>query len=60
MKAKGQKYWLDNHFIDKLAGSDQLRTQIDKGMSEKEIRSSWQPKLQEFKKIRSKYLIYSD
>jgi uncharacterized protein YbbC (DUF1343 family) len=60
MKAKGLKYWLDNHFIDKLAGSDQLRTQIDNGMSEKEIRSSWQPKLQEFQKIRSKYLIYNE
>ncbi|HRO74042.1 MAG TPA: DUF1343 domain-containing protein, partial [Saprospiraceae bacterium] len=28
MKQVNQKYWLDNHFIDKLAGSNQLRLQI--------------------------------
>ena len=47
-----------NSFFDKLAGSDKLRTQIISGLSEKEIRSSWEPELKEFKKTRDKYLLY--
>jgi uncharacterized protein YbbC (DUF1343 family) len=34
--------------------------QIRAGKSEEEIRASWQPKLDEFKKIRKKYLLYPD
>jgi uncharacterized protein YbbC (DUF1343 family) len=34
--------------------------QIKAGKSEAEIRKSWQPKLQAFKKIRKKYLLYKD
>ena len=47
-------------FFDKLAGTDQLRKQIIAGKTEDEIRSSWQPKIVEFKKIRIKYLLYPD
>lgn len=60
MKQVNQKYWLDNHFIDKLAGSNQLRLQIEQGKSAQEIRASWQAGLTQFHKIRSKYLIYRD
>lgn len=60
MKAKNQKYWLDNLFIDKLAGSDQLRLKIEQGLSENEIKYSWQSDLQAYRKIRSKYVIYND
>jgi len=49
-----------NPFFDKLAGSEQLQDQIISGMSEKEIRNSWQPGLQHFKEIRKKYLLYPD
>jgi uncharacterized protein YbbC (DUF1343 family) len=58
MKSVNQKYWLDNNFVDKLAGSDQLRKQIDAGLSEVEIKKSWQPGLKKFMEIRQKYLIY--
>jgi hypothetical protein len=34
--------------------------QIIEKKSEAEIRASWQPKLEEFKKIRMKYLLYED
>jgi uncharacterized protein YbbC (DUF1343 family) len=34
--------------------------QIKKGLSEKEIRKSWEPRLKSFKKIRKKYLLYPD
>ena len=47
-----------NSFFDKLAGTDKLRTQIISGLNEKEIKSSWEPGLKEFKKTRDKYLLY--
>ena len=49
-----------NPFFEKLAGTKQLRQQIIRGKSECEIRKSWQVKLDEFKLIRKKYLIYPD
>ena len=52
------KFFLKNNFFDKLAGTTELRKQIEAGMSAEEIRASWQPALDEFKKIREKYLIY--
>lgn len=47
-----------NNFFVKLAGTDKLQKQIEEGISEKEIRRSWQKDLRNFKKIREKYLIY--
>ncbi|HPK05955.1 MAG TPA: DUF1343 domain-containing protein, partial [Bacteroidales bacterium] len=47
-----------SYSFDRLVGTDQLRLQIIKGLTEREIRNSWEPKLSEFKKIREKYLIY--
>jgi len=47
-------------FFDKLAGNSTLRRQIINGKSEEEIRASWQPALENFKTIRSKYLLYSE
>ena len=54
---KGQ-FFLSSNFFEKLAGNGDLRKQIESGMSEEEIRATWQPALDEFKKIRAKYLIY--
>ena len=51
-------FFLKNRFIDKLSGSDQLRKQIESGVSEKAIRKSWEKDLDSFKKIRKKYLLY--
>ncbi len=47
-----------NNFLVKLTGTKDLEQQIKNGLSEKEIRKSWEPKLNEYKKIRKKYLIY--
>lgn len=52
------KFFNKNGFFDKLAGNSQLRKQISDGLDEKEIRKSWQPNLERFKKIRENYLIY--
>ena len=47
-----------NSFFDKLAGTDKLRLQIIEAKTVKEIKESWQENLNEFKKIRNKYLLY--
>lgn len=54
------KFFLANGWINKLAGTDQLAIQIKNGKSEQEIRKSWEPGLQAFRKIRKKYLIYPE
>lgn len=55
-----QDFFLKNLFFDKLAGTDELRKQIIARKSETEIRNSWKKGLEEFSKIRSKYIIYED
>ena len=47
-----------NNFLVKLTGTKDLEQQIKDGISEEEIRKSWESKLNEYKKIRKKYLIY--
>lgn len=47
-----------NAYFTKLAGTEELRKQIDSGLSEAEIRRSWEPSLGRFKVTRSKYLLY--
>lgn len=42
------------------AGNDLLQKQIKEGKSEDEIRKSWKADIDKFKKIRKKYLLYSD
>ncbi len=49
-----------NKGIDRLAGTDELAKQIKAGLSEAEIRKSWEPKLSQFKEIRKRYLLYED
>jgi uncharacterized protein YbbC (DUF1343 family) len=47
-------------YFNKLAGNSELMQQIIDGKTEEEIRASWKPKSDEFKKIRKKYLLYPD
>lgn len=51
---------MDESFFNKLVGNATLMQQLKNGVSEKDIRKSWEPKLSEFKKIRKKYLLYAD
>lgn len=53
-------FFINADFFDKLAGTDQLRKQIISGVSEEEIRQSWQKDLDKFKSIRKKYLLYPE
>lgn len=47
-----------NNFFNLLAGNNELQKQIKAGLSEEEIRFSWQSDLNNFKELRSRYLIY--
>ncbi len=49
-----------NSYFNKLAGNSTLQEQIKLEVSEDKIRESWQPKLEQFKNIRKKYLLYDD
>lgn len=44
--------------IERLVGVELFRKQIIAGVSEQEIRKSWEPRLTEYKKLREKYLLY--
>jgi uncharacterized protein YbbC (DUF1343 family) len=48
----------DKNYIDKLAGTAKLKQQIRDGLSEADIRSSWQKDLEAYQQIRKKYLLY--
>lgn len=49
-----------NDYFNTLAGTSNLKTQILEGWTEEEIRNSWQQDLDQFKQIRTKYLLYND
>lgn len=51
------KFFLTDGFT-KHAGTPVLQKQIESGLTEAEIKASWQPELEKFKKIRAKYLMY--
>ena len=46
--------------FDLLAGTKKLRQQISSGLSEEEIRASWQAGLKAFQAKRARYLLYTD
>lgn len=54
----GERFFIP--FFDQLAGTDKLRKMIIANKSEDEIRESWKSEINEFKKIRAKYLLYPD
>lgn len=48
------------HPFDLRSGNASLREQIIAGVPEAEIRKSWEPGLEAYKKMRAKYLLYED
>src|SRR5262249_6794142 len=50
--------WRDDNFVDKLFGSDRLRTLVDAGAGIDDVIGSWQQELGEFRQRRQRYLIY--
>jgi uncharacterized protein YbbC (DUF1343 family) len=57
-KTTADKSKFFNSFFTKLAGTKKLQEQIEKGLSETEIRASWKAGLEKFKETRNQYLIY--
>lgn len=53
------KFFLDPGF-KKHAGTSMLQQQIESGMTEAQIRETWQKGLSEFKRIRQNYLLYPE
>ena len=46
-------------FFDKLVGNKMVREQIKQGMSEAQIKATWKKDLEQYKKMRAKYLLYN-
>lgn len=55
-----EPFYRGDGYFEKLAGTMSLRQALDIGATESEIRSSWQEGIDDFVKIRSKYLLYPD
>lgn len=49
------RYW-----IDKLAGTDEVRKQIDAGKNAAEIKAGWQAEIEAFQEQRRPYLLYEE
>jgi uncharacterized protein YbbC (DUF1343 family) len=45
-------------YFNTLTGTDQVRKQIESGMTEAQIKQSWQEELQAYRVMRNKYLLY--
>lgn len=56
---KGE-FFLKNHFYGRLAGTVDLKTQIEGNFSIPTIQSSWSGELEKYLSIRKKYLLYKD
>ncbi|MDJ1468513.1 DUF1343 domain-containing protein [Cytophagaceae bacterium NT2B1] len=54
------KFFLTTKHFDLLAGSEELKKQILAGMTEEQIRATWQSDLQKYATMRKKYLLYPD
>lgn len=53
-------FWKSKRWIDLLTGDKEFYTQVNNGISEAEIKNTWQEKIIKYKKIRKKYLLYTD
>ena len=59
-KLKGTDSDFFGKYFYRIAGNKKLENQIKDGISEKEIRSSWEIKHSQYKEKRKKYLLYKD
>ncbi|MFR9792047.1 exo-beta-N-acetylmuramidase NamZ domain-containing protein [Streptomyces sp. MB22_4] len=50
--------WRPDDWIDKLTGSDRVRTMIDAGADTDEVVGAWQQELAAFRRLREEYLLY--
>lgn len=50
--------WRADHWIDRLTGSDRVRTLVDAGAGVEEVAGDWAAGLARFEAVRGKYLLY--
>ena len=55
-----KEFFTRPHWFDLLTGTNQVRLDILKNKTEERVRSAWQKKLNQYKEIRKKYLLYED
>lgn len=55
---RGVTFFSRPDFFDLLAGGPALRKAIERGDSEAEIRASWEPELERYRRVRAAYLLY--
>ena len=55
---KSESFLTRPKWFDLLMGTNQVRLDMLKGKSEKEIRSAWNEELKEYKEMREKYILY--
>ncbi len=58
LTAKGETFFDRPDFFDLLAGGPALREAILRGDSAEQIRASWEPELQAYRRMRAGYLLY--
>jgi len=58
--SRAEEFWSSNRWIGLLSGDPNFYNQIEQGISEAEIRKSWQTDLDNYKAIRKNYLLYPD
>jgi len=60
LKASTKEFkWIENNYIDKLAGTSKLRTMLNESKSFKDIIDSYNDELENYKIQRAKYLLYN-
>lgn len=60
LKASTKEFkWIENNYIDKLAGTSKLRTMLNESKSFKDIIDSYNNELETYKLQRAKYLLYN-
>jgi len=55
-----ESFFTNPNWFHLLSGNNVLESQIKEGLSEDAIKKSWQKDLEKYKRMRKKYLLYSD
>lgn len=55
-----ERFFREDGYFEKLAGTRKLREALENGIREDDLRKSWIPEHDNFRKIRSEYLLYPD
>ncbi len=60
LSGQGADFFTRPRWFDQLIGDSSVRKEIIEGKSETEIRAGWQQGLAKYKKMRAKYLLYTE